>query len=430
MLSLISCQPALAAGKGEGDALLAEANRLAARYSYLEAGKLFQKSLELQPKNAMAHHMYGRMLALQTMYDDALREYKISLKLKPNDPSVLNDVGVTLAICGFQPLAARFLHQASSIDQSYPASLNNLGVVLGSLNAFKQSRDAFARSLELQPRNGKIKELKVKSEARLQESKDFDFGAPVSWQDVPDSIKRTEPVVVASQSGPKSIKAAVKEKPAEVTVQKELNEADKKWLEKTQPLFLEMTASGFGSVCFSGNGIVQIGDKSDSADNIGQLELANNPKVELMGDVTVDLTGQGELVLGKWKVAAKDDECIFSVNSESGEIACYAGQFDVSNWTSVTASRTSAKVQLQAANCQSVYSQDDSKVEASNCDEVTLVGHSQGVLSACKKVLVNDDSRAVARDCAELTAMANSRVKASGCKKLEKLDHAKIETEH
>ena len=376
----------------------------------------------------MAHHMYGRMLALQTNYEEALREYKLSLKVKPDDPSVLNDVGVTLAICGFQPLAARFLHQAGSIDQNYPAAQNNLGVVLSSLNAFKQSRDAFARSLEIQPRNGKIKELRAKAEARVSESKEFDFGRPVSWQDVPDSIRKAEPVaVVANQTGPKSIKPITKEKPVEAV--KELNEADKKWLEKTQPLFLEMAASGFASVCFSGNGIVQVGDKSDSADNIGQLELASHPKVELMGDVTVDLTGQGELLLGKWKVASKGDDCIFSVNSESGEISCYAGQFDVSNWTTVTASRTSAKVEVQAANCQSVYSQDDCKVEANNCEEVTLVGHSQGVLSACKKVLVNDNSRVVARDCAELTAMANSRVKASGCKKLEKLDRAKIETE-
>lgn len=191
----LNCLPAFSAGQTENTGLLAEANRMAARFSYVEAEKLYQKFLSEQPQNSMGHHMYGRMLALQTRYEDALKQYKLSLKLKPNDASVMNDVGVTLSISGFQPLGARFLKQSSLVDSNYPAALNNLGVVLMSLDAYKQASDSFAKSLLIQARNIKIRELKVKADAKVADSKDFDYGLPVSWQDIPDSLKKVEPVI-------------------------------------------------------------------------------------------------------------------------------------------------------------------------------------------------------------------------------------------
>ncbi len=419
--------PIEAASQNE-ESILASANRLASHNEYSAADSLYLKVLSVNPQNAMAHHMYGRMLALQTRYEEALKEYKLSLKLKPNSPSVLNDVGVALAISGCQPLGARFLHQASVVGQNYPGALNNLGVVLASLDAFKQAREAFARSLEIQPRNAKIKELKQKAEARLANNKEFEYGAAVSWQDVPESLKKLQASVIAASNVKEPAVPDTKPKIA-VKVQKAMDEEDKKWLEKSQPQFLELKSSGFSNACFAGNGMVQIGDKSDSADNIGELELNETQKIELMGDVTVDLTGPGELELGTARLLAKGEDCIFSFNAETSELSCYAGDFKVSNWSTVTATKTASKVEVNAEKCLSVYAQDDSKIEARACDEVTLVGHAQGTVNGCKKVIVNDDSRAVAIDCDQLTALANARVKERGCSKLEKLDHAKIESD-
>ncbi|MBX9686556.1 MAG: hypothetical protein K2X27_07625 [Candidatus Obscuribacterales bacterium] len=426
LAALNICLPASsAAGQNEDAAMLAEANRLAARYSYVEAEKLYQRFLLAQPQNAMAHHMYGRMLALQTRYEEALQQYKLSLKIKPANPSVLNDVGVNLSINGFQSLGARFLKQATDIDHQYPGALNNLGVTLISLDAFRQAKEAFAKSLALQPRNVKIKELQAKAESRMADSKEFDYGSPVSWKDVPDSLKKLAIEEPPAEEVKNTSTPAAKPK-KEIAV-KPMDDSDKKWLEKAQPLFLELKTSGFSDAFFAGNGMVQVGDKSDSADNIAQLDLSQGQKVELNGDVTVDLSGKGELELGKSKLIAKSDECIFSVNAETGELSCFAGEFLVSNWSAVTASRSSAQVDLVAENCISVYAQDDSKIEARDCDEVTLVGHAQGMVNNCKQVVVNDSSRAVAKDCQKLTALANARVRASGCKQVEKLDHAKIE---
>jgi Tfp pilus assembly protein PilF len=417
------CAPVAAAGD---EAILAEANRQASHFAYPEAEKLYQKFLAAHWQNQNAHHMYGRMLALEARWEDALHEYRTSLKLKPNDPSVLNDIGVALSINNYQALGARFLNQAAQVDRLYPGALNNLGVVLNSLDAFKQACDSFLRSLEIQPRNLKIKELLDKTLPKIAESKAFDFGPPVSFQDVPEVLKKMKPPAeapVLTNNNDKQPKVATAvETPAKV-----MNEADKTFLAKTQPLFLELKATGFTTLSLAGNGMVQVNDKSDSAENIGEVDLSKNPRVEIMGDVTIDLTGPGELQLGKAHVTARGEDCIFSISAESSDLSCYAGDFKVANWAAVTATRTAAKVAVEVENCQSVYGQDDSRVEANNCDEVTLVGHSQGIVSKCKKVIVNDNASAVARNCNELTALANARVRASGCSKLEKLDHAKIE---
>ncbi len=420
---------ATAADHKDDSPVLAEANRLAARCAYSDAEKLYVKCLAAQPQNASAHHMFGRMLALETRYEEALREYRLALKLKPNDARVMNDIGVALSINSYQALGARFLNQAIKVDHNYPAALNNIGVVLNGLSAYKQARDSFAKSLQIQPRNLKIKELKDKAEAKIAESVEFDFGGPLSWQDVPESLKKVVEPQVETNPGdkiatvPNSTGPRKKKPPAE----KIIDDEDKDFLEKAQPLFLELKTRGFVNLTLSGNGIVQVNDKSNSADEIGEIDLGANPKVEIMGDVTIDLTGPGELELGKAKVISTNDDCIFSVNAEPGELACYAGHFKAINWQSVTASRTSSQVDVDALNCQAVYGQDDSQVEAKDCAEVTLVGHSKGVLNNCKKVVVNDNSSVVARNCDDLVALANSRVKVSACGKVEKMDNAKVE---
>ena len=431
----LPCRSAPPAAPGGDNGILAEANRQASHYAYPEAEKLYQKYLSLHGQNPEAHHMYGRMLALESRWEEALHEYRTALKLKPNDASILNDTGVALSINSYQALGARFLNQAAHYGRLYPGALNNLGVVLNDLQAYKQACDSFSQSLAIQPRNIKIKELLEKTRAKIAESVTFDFGLPVGFEDIPQVLQKMEQAIPDTATAPPATTAAtditvkrpvLPTKKVE-TPKKAMDESDRNFLEKSQPLFLELKTSGFATLSLSGNGMVQVGDQSDSADNMGEVDLHQHPRVEIMGDVTVDLTGTGELLLGKARITARGDDCIFSLNAESSELSCYAGDFKVTDWNAVTATRTSARVSVTVDNCQSVYGQDDSKIEANNCNEVTLVGHSQGLITKCKKVIINDNASAVARDCAELTALANARVRASGCAKMEKLDRARIE---
>jgi len=418
--------PAYAAtGMPALDPGLADANRLAAHGSYPEAETQYKKYLTAHPQNSQAHQWFGRMLAKEKRYEESLEEYRQALKINAKDPSVLNDIGTVLAINGWNELAARFLRQANLVGR-FPLALNNLGVVLNSIGAYKQAHDAFEQSLVNQPTNKVIIGWKEKVEAKMATSIDFDFGNRVSWQDIPLKLEKPK---VAEKPEEKTetvvgTKPRVPKKPPPPP-----DEADQDWLDKSSATFTVLKLNGFNSVSVSGTGMVQIGDKGDVADNVGELELQGGEQIELMGDVTADVTGSGKLQLGDATADAQDDDCTMSLNTATMELSCLSGKFKASHWDSVTATKTLNRVTLDADSCKAVFSQDDSVVDAQNCQEVTLLGKTQATINHCKKVIANDQARATVSNCEELTALSSSKVKAKDCAKIERLDRATVDNE-
>ena len=418
--------PANAAAVQADNTLLTKANAFAAKENFAAAEAAYRQFLKIHPDDSIGNQMFGRVLALQGNYQEALRLYKTSLKSNKKNASVMNDIGVVLSICGDSQLGARFLHQATATLQRYTGAYNNLGVTLSQLGAYKQATQAFSSSLALQPRNQAIAKLKAKAEARLKESKDFDFGTPVSYADIPDNIS-----IVLTAPEPDE-KAPINDSTVATKIDVPVKAPDakteeKKWLEENQATFLDLSGKGLSVVYVSGAGNVQVDDDIESADDLKEIDLSNGKHVQVSGDVTIDISGAGEIELGKYKLSADDENCNCSFNAETGELSCYSGQFHVSNWKSVSATRTGSAIDLTAENCKNVYGQDDTKIEARNCQEVTLVGKAHGTANGCDKLILNDDSRVIADDCKSVVAMSNSKAKVSNCGELKQMDRAKIE---
>lgn len=413
----------LPARSADTQTVLTEANKLASLRQYVDAEALYARAAREALGDARPRHMLGRILARQGKYPEALAKYKEALKLTPGDASLLSDVGITLSINGDLPLGARFLYESIKASPRYSFAYVNLAVTLEKLKAFAQCKEFLLRALALQPSNGRLKESISRVEKSVDQSVPFDFAPAPTYKDIEPGNSRR--VTAPSSTGSVPGETPTGQGTAG-TANAPKTSAAEDWLESKGCLFYLLKGRGFSAVKVSGTGIVQCGKQSEIADNFKEIKL-DKDSVQVSEDVALSLEGPGELIFGSTSITALDDNCSASVNLKLGEITCLQGRFSISDAEAVIATPAGERVRVQAIDCREVYGQDNSRIIAEKCDQVTLVGVAQGTMEQCTLVTLNDDARAVVEGCKKLVLLSRAAARVKNCVEVEKSTESVVE---
>jgi len=81
-----------------------------------EAGKLFQRAIEADPGNYLAHFYYAETLARDQHYEEAIKSYKQAISLKPNLASLFANLGYAYLNAGNEDEAIKTFEQGLSVN--------------------------------------------------------------------------------------------------------------------------------------------------------------------------------------------------------------------------------------------------------------------------------------------------------------------------
>ncbi|MGA9978400.1 MAG: winged helix-turn-helix domain-containing protein [Candidatus Sulfotelmatobacter sp.] len=85
------------------------------------ADREFQRSIDLNPNNGLAHHWYATFLACQRRYPQSFAELERARALDPSSSSILADKGIILAVAGRPKEAVALLKQ---LEENEPGSVS------------------------------------------------------------------------------------------------------------------------------------------------------------------------------------------------------------------------------------------------------------------------------------------------------------------
>jgi Flp pilus assembly protein TadD len=164
------------------------------------AGQHAERALALNPQSTRSLELLGRIHLKRNELDAAISSFVSALKIDPDNAPLLSNVGYAYMSRGDWIPARDYLRRAVMRDQSLQQAQNNLGIVLvklgdrtGALGAFMvvnrpaaaynnlgvaylserrlvDARDAFKRSLALDPSYEKARENLAYADARLPRS--------------------------------------------------------------------------------------------------------------------------------------------------------------------------------------------------------------------------------------------------------------------
>ena len=84
-----------------------------------EAIEYYNKVLQIEPNNIIAHGQLGLALAATGKIDEAIEQFRIVLKASPDDVEMHCNTGLLLEQQGKIDLAVSEYHQAIQIDPNY-----------------------------------------------------------------------------------------------------------------------------------------------------------------------------------------------------------------------------------------------------------------------------------------------------------------------
>ncbi|MFL6254830.1 MAG: tetratricopeptide repeat protein, partial [Pyrinomonadaceae bacterium] len=109
----------------------------------------FQRSIELKPQYATAHHWYGESLAAHGRFDESLAALERAQRLDPLSLPIITDLAQTLFFARrFDECEAR-LRETFELDQRFVRAHIIRGAALEQLGAYKQAANALERAAEL-----------------------------------------------------------------------------------------------------------------------------------------------------------------------------------------------------------------------------------------------------------------------------------------
>ncbi|HEY2413854.1 MAG TPA: tetratricopeptide repeat-containing glycosyltransferase family protein [Pirellulaceae bacterium] len=130
---------------------LYEAVRLHERGHFEEAEHLYRKILSLEPSNAAAWHLFGRLAMQFAQHEVAIQRIGRALTLKPDYAEAYNDVGLVYeAQKRFDAAIASFEH-ALALKPDYVGAINNLGNALRATGRVEQALKRFNEALLVEP---------------------------------------------------------------------------------------------------------------------------------------------------------------------------------------------------------------------------------------------------------------------------------------
>ncbi len=114
------------------------------------------KSLELDPSNAKAHHNLATVLLQQGQEPNARSEFERALELDPYFPEAHNNLGLILSKTNQTEKACEHFRLASELDPQYLEPIFNLGLALRSMNRTDEALQVFRRAAQVAPDNARV----------------------------------------------------------------------------------------------------------------------------------------------------------------------------------------------------------------------------------------------------------------------------------
>jgi len=125
---------------------------LYAQKKYDEATVKFQKAIELDPKYAYTYRNWGTMLYEQKKYDDAASKYQRASELDPNDAATYDNWGITLKEQKKYDQATVKFQKAIELDPKYALAYYNWGNVLYEQKKYDEAVAKLQKAIKLDPK--------------------------------------------------------------------------------------------------------------------------------------------------------------------------------------------------------------------------------------------------------------------------------------
>jgi tetratricopeptide (TPR) repeat protein len=116
-----------------------------------EAISLFDEALNINPKNAEAHHNRGMALEKKGDFQGALISYRYAIEYKPDSAESYNNTGNVLRELGLLNSAIEHFEKAIFLKPNYPEAFNNLGWTKYCMQEYAQSIEHYESALSLDP---------------------------------------------------------------------------------------------------------------------------------------------------------------------------------------------------------------------------------------------------------------------------------------
>lgn len=128
-----------------------------------EAKEAFQRVINLQPDNAVAHNNLGLIYMEQGKGKEAEIRYKAALKANPDYPQALNNLALLYSKEGSYEEAIRLYKNALKIDPYYPEAHLNIAILLERSGYIEEAKRHYSSFVEYGQREAQEVILKVKN---------------------------------------------------------------------------------------------------------------------------------------------------------------------------------------------------------------------------------------------------------------------------
>jgi tetratricopeptide (TPR) repeat protein len=122
------------------------------RQRYESAVEHLKKSLQIMPKNGMAHANFGGALLKLGKTQEALKHSEEALRYKPDSPEILNNLGMVMSSMGRLDEAIEYYQRALKINPRHSTSHLNLGNAFAEQEKFDQAAAHFEKAVQINPR--------------------------------------------------------------------------------------------------------------------------------------------------------------------------------------------------------------------------------------------------------------------------------------
>lgn len=119
--------------------------------SLLEAARLFQQVVQLEPQNAEFLVHATEVFRRAAWLKEAVVAGQKAVEFRPDLPAAYNNLGLALFDSGQRASAEAAFRQAIALDPQYAKAFHNLGNVLRHANRLDESAEALQRAIALRP---------------------------------------------------------------------------------------------------------------------------------------------------------------------------------------------------------------------------------------------------------------------------------------
>lgn len=123
---------------------------------YQGAERQARKALELNPKNADAHHFLGLALFGARQHEEAIRHLSEAARLQPDAAEIQTELGVVLIAKQMPDEGVRHLRKALELDPNNAEAYFNLGAAALSQGQTQEAIKCWLRAAELKPKDYEV----------------------------------------------------------------------------------------------------------------------------------------------------------------------------------------------------------------------------------------------------------------------------------